>query len=94
VSQRLELDVGIAERRPMATASRSRDSRTRGSRSDRDPMTSTRPRSGRSSPASSKMVRARASHPFSTAQSPNTLPAIQATMHATRPAAVVSPSRR
>jgi hypothetical protein len=50
---------------------------------------STQPRSGPSSPASSRMVRARASHPLSTAHSPMTFPVIQATVRAARPAAML-----
>jgi hypothetical protein len=57
-------------------------------------MISTQPRSGRSSPASSRMVTARANQPLCTAQSPKTFPVIQATARAARPAAMPRRSRR
>jgi hypothetical protein len=52
-------------------------------------MISTQPRSGPSSPASSRMVRALANHPLCTAHSPKTFPVIQATIRAARPAAML-----
>jgi hypothetical protein len=57
-------------------------------------MISTQPRSGLSSPASSRIRKARANQPLWTAQLPKTLPVIQATILAVRPAAMRSPSRR
>ena len=57
-------------------------------------MISTQPRSGRSSPASSRMLTARANQPLCTAQSPKTFPVIQATARAARPAAMPRRSRR
>jgi hypothetical protein len=85
---------GSPNRRPIAIASRSTDSRTRASGSENALMICTQPCSGPSSPASSSSVRARASHPLRTAQSPRTLPVIQASVRAARPAAMARRSVR
>ena len=58
------LDVRFVEAPTTATASRSRVSCTWTSGSASDLMISTQPCSGRSSPASSRMPRARASQPL------------------------------
>jgi hypothetical protein len=85
---------GSRNRRPTAIASRRKDSRSWTSCSEKALMISTQPCSGPSSPASSSRLRARASQPLRTAQSPSTLPVMEAAVRAARPAARICPSLR